>query len=181
MVFETKNVTLKDGGAAIFRSPERTDAKEMLEYLLEISTETHFILRYPEECDMSEEQEADFLEAINKSEYGVMIVCQVNGEVAGNCHLSFNRRIKTKHRASVAIALRKKYWNLGIGTLMFKEMIAFAKTRGVTQLELEYIEGNQRAQRLYEKIGFRAVAERPDAIRLKDGTLLKEVIMTMKL
>lgn len=181
MVFEEKNVTLKDGTQAIFRSPESGDARGMLDYLVDISSETHFILRYPEECDMSEEQEAGFLTAINESAYGVMIVCLVNGDIAGNCHLSFNRRIKTRHRASVAIALKQNYWNLGIGTLMFKEMIALSKARGVTRLELQYIEGNQRAKHLYEKMGFRAVAEYPDAIRLKDGTLLKEVFMALRL
>ena len=64
---------------------------------------------------------------------------------------------------------------------MFREMIAIAKNMGVLQLELDYIEGNVRAKSLYEKMGFVQVAERPDAIRLKDGQMLKEISMIRKL
>ena len=42
---------------------------------------------------------------------------------------------------------------------------------------MEFIEGNDRARYLYEKFGFRVVAEKPDAFRLKDGTMLKEFYM----
>ena len=49
------------------------------------------------------------------------------------------------------------------------------------QIELEFIEGNTRARALYEKMGFRVCGVRPDAIRLKDGTLLNEYIMIKKL
>ena len=48
-------------------------------------------------------------------------------------------------------------------------------------LELEVIEGNERAIALYKKFGFETVAEKPDAIRLKDGTSLKEITMMKKL
>lgn len=44
-------------------------------------------------------------------------------------------------------------------------------------MELEFIEGNERAQRLYEKFGFRVISERPNAFKLKDGTQLSEIYM----
>ena len=47
----------------------------------------------------------------------------------------------------------------------------------LTQLELEFIEGNTRARALYEKMGFRITGVKPNAIRLKDGTLLNEYAM----
>lgn len=45
------------------------------------------------------------------------------------------------------------------------------------QIELEFVEGNVRARQLYEKMGFRITGVRPNAIRLKDGTLLNEYTM----
>ena len=181
MLFAEKNVTLKNGQKATLRSPRPEEAAEMLEYLRDVAGETHFILREPEECTETIEQEAAFLEGINASPRNVMIVCEVDGEIAGNCQLSFGRRAKVCHRASVAIALRKKYWRFGIGTIFFEEMIAIARENGIAQMELEFIEGNDRARGLYEKMGFRVYAEHPDAIRLKDGTMLKEYRMLLKL
>jgi ribosomal protein S18 acetylase RimI-like enzyme len=64
---------------------------------------------------------------------------------------------------------------------MFQEMIALARAWGLEQLELEYMEGNERGAHLYEKMGFRTVAERPNAVRLKDGTHLREYIMQLEL
>lgn len=60
---------------------------------------------------------------------------------------------------------------------MFSEMISIAKEKGILQLEPDYMEGNERARTLYEKMGFIHVGERPDAVRLKDGTMLKEFSM----
>ena len=86
--------------------------------------------------------------------------------------------MKTKHRAIVAIALLSEYWNQGIGTRMFQELIRLAESReDVLQMELEFVEGNARARHLYEKMGFRITGVHPSAIRLKDGTLLNEYMM----
>jgi ribosomal protein S18 acetylase RimI-like enzyme len=61
---------------------------------------------------------------------------------------------------------------------MFEEMIRLAENReDVLQIELEFVEGNARARHLYEKMGFRITGVRPNAIRLKDGTLLNEYTM----
>ena len=55
------------------------------------------------------------------------------------------------------------------------------KENGILQLELDYIEENERGRRHYEKMGFVPVAERPDAFRLKDGTMRKEISMFKRL
>ena len=43
------------------------------------------------------------------------------------------------------------------------------------------MEGNICTHRLYEKMGFAAVAEHPDAFRMKDGTMRKEIWMVKRL
>ena len=102
--------------------------------------------------------------------------------MAGNCHIRWNNTIKTGHRAGIGIALLRDYWNQGIGTRMFREMIRIAEeNENLLQMELEFVEGNARARALYEKMGFRIAGIRPNAIRLKDGTLLNEYYMVREL
>lgn len=60
---------------------------------------------------------------------------------------------------------------------MFEELVAAAQNRGTEIMELEFIEGSERAKHLYEKFGFRIVSERPNAFKLKDGTYLREIYM----
>lgn len=181
MLFKEKTILLKNGKEAILRSPVVQDAEAILEALKLCASETEFIIRCPEECTETVEKEMAFLERINTSPSNVMICCWVDGEAAGNCQLHFSPRMKVRHRGSIAIGIRQKYWGLGIGTAMFREMIDIAKQWGLSQLELEFIEGNERGRRLYEKMGFHVYGERPDGVRLRDGSMRKEYMMMRKL
>lgn len=181
MIYQSKNIALKNGVEAVFRSPEASDANAMNDFLKTCFSQTDFLLRYPEEWTQTEEAEAKFLESVRMSQYTLMIVCTVNGEIAGNCTLMRNGTLKTKHRASIAIGILQKYWGFGIGTAMMGEIFSVAREQGIAQLELDYVEGNERACGLYEKMGFVHVGEKPDSIRLKDGTMLREFSMIKKL
>lgn len=183
MFFEPKAITLKDGRSAVLRSPEPDDAEEMLEFLRMISSETDFLLRSTEdEITMTLDGERAYLERAANSPDTLMICCFVGEDeasrvLAGNCALSFSSRRKTAHRASIGIALKKEFWGLGIGTALMREIDLAARERGVSQLELEFIEGNDRGRALYEKCGFRIVGIRPKAFRMSDGSLASEFIM----
>lgn len=182
MKFEAKTITLKDGRSAVLRLPTASDAEDMLNYLIETAGETEFLLAYPEERQgMTVEKEAAFIERMAQDENCLFLVCEVEGRVAGCCQVDFQTRMKTAHRGTVAIGLRKAYWGLGIGTAMFRELIDASRRRGLMILELEFIEGNTRARALYEKMGFRIVGLRPDGIRLRDGTLCNEYLMQLRL
>lgn len=179
MVINDVRFKLKDGREAVLRSPREEDVESTLEYLVISAGETDYILRYPEECGKyTPEGEKVLFEHKNASPNEAMIMCVVDGKVVGNCEISFFKGMKTKHRASIGIALISEFWNQGIGTKMFEEMIRLAENReDVLQIELEFVEGNARARHLYEKMGFRITGVRPNAIRLKDGTLLNEYTM----
>lgn len=179
MIIREFEFTLKDGRKALIRSPKEEDIPGMLDYLYRSAEETDFLLRYPEECGRyTAEGEKELFEKINASQTEAMLVCIVEGKVAGNCNISWNNRIKTRHRASVGIALLKDYWNQGIRTRFFQELIKIAeKNENLLQMELDFIEGNSRARALYEKMGFRITGVGVNAVRLKDGTLLNEYHM----
>jgi RimJ/RimL family protein N-acetyltransferase len=181
MIFKEKSIVLKDGRTCILRSPKLEDAFEMMEFIKLISGETNFILRYPEECNETVEQEEQFLLNVIQSNSVLMIIAFVDGKVAGNCQLNLKNRMKVCHRASIGIGIKKEYWNVGIGSALFKELIQFSEKLGLEQLELEFIEGNKRAQALYEKMGFVIYGERKNAIKLKDGTYLSEFLMVKSL
>ena len=183
MVFKETAFKLKDGRDALLRSPDENDAEEMLRFIIRASGETDFLMRFPEEwADFGPEQEKAFINADYYDENGMMISCVVDGRIAGNCQISFRTGMKERHRASVAIALLREFWNLGIGTRMFEELIRIAGEReGVRQIELDFIEGNSRARSLYEKMGFRITGVRPDAIRMRDGRFVNEYMMMKKL
>ena len=182
MLFQDKQIKLKDGRTALLRSPREEDARQLLDLMWTVSGETDFLIRYPEEWDLTEEQERAWIHNVRESEDVCVIVCEVDGDLAGNCEVRFHKNIKLRHRGSIGIVLLRRFWGLGIGTAMFREMIRLGELReGILQLELEFVEGNTRAQALYEKMGFRVTGFRPNAFRLKDGRVLKEYFMAKPL
>ena len=178
MIYSEKTIHLKNGQPAILRAPRAEDAAEILAYLQRACGETDFLARYPEEMRFTCEQETAYLQNTLKNPNGMMIVCTVDGVIAGNCEIVFLNTQKTMHRANVMIGLLQEYWGLGIGSAMFSELIEAARSRGgIRQLELEMIEGNTRAMALYRKMGFTVVSEFPDAYLRKDGSYAKAIYM----
>lgn len=182
MKIEDFEFQLKDGRTALVRSPRVEDIPGTLEYLYTTAGETEFLLRYPEECGKYTPQgEKAFFDRVNESANEAMLVCRVEEKVVGTCQISWSEGIKTRHRANVAIAILKDYWGQGIGTRLFQEMIRLAEANeNILQMELDFVEGNSRARALYEKMGFRITGIKPDAIRLKDGTMLNDYSMVRK-
>ena len=183
MIFSETEIQMKNGRKALLRSPCEDDAEEMLRFIRKASGETDFLMAYPEEyADFTLEQEKAFLSSNCNNKNGLMIACVVDGRIAGSCQISFRTGMKDRHRASVAIALLKEFWNQGIGTRMFEELFRAAGERGgIRQIELDFIEGNSRARGLYEKMGFRITGVKPDAIRMKDGSFVNEYMMLKRL
>lgn len=179
MIFKEKTITLKNGKTAILKTPEINDAEKMLNYIKNVCGETDFLLRYPEEWNgVSLESEEKWISGLRSSDTALAIACYIDGDVAGNCEINFCQIKKMAHRASVHIAIRKKYWALGIGSAMFSELMEAARGHTGTEIvELDFLEGNDRARALYEKFGFRVVSERPNAFKLKDGRYLSEFYM----
>ena len=177
MYFAPKEIKLKDGRTALLRSPLPSDAAAALEYLKVTASETPYLLRTPEECTLTVAEEEQYLSHIPANPNYAMILCYVDGRLAGNCQIVRKTKLKNRHRATIGIAIVKDFWNLGIGTAMFKEMTAIAENWGILQMELEVFEGNDRAIALYRKMGFETVSHVPNAARMPDGTFLKEYLM----
>ena len=178
MVIEEKKVILKNGQICILRSPRIDDAAQMIEYLKNSAGETDFLLRYPEEVNITVEQEREMLQWYLESKKDVMIVAEIDGEVVGTCSFSqVGKKIRVRHRCSVGIALCQREWGLGIGTALLELLITKAAECGYEQMEFDVVSRNVRAIHLYEKMGFIKCGIRPNAIRHKDGTYDDDIIM----
>jgi ribosomal protein S18 acetylase RimI-like enzyme len=179
MLYNEKKITLKNGHIVTLRNALVEDASRLLSFVRQLASETEYILTYPEEYDsMTIESEEAFINRTFQSPNDLMITCLSNdGAIIANCHMSYKTKLKNKHRAVMGIGILKAYWNLGLGQTLISEMVRVAKSDNIEQLELEVIETNDRGIRLYEKMGFVTTSFIPNAIKLKDGRILKEFYM----
>ena len=174
MIFEKIEFALKDKRKVNISSPTYDDAQGLIDLLKQDSCESDFVITYPEEWENTtvETEKAIFDRNIN-SPNELLLLARDGDRVIACSHLSFGTYIKTKHRSFVTIQIAKDYWGQGLGTKIFEEFIKVAEARKeITQMELSFIEGNARARALYEKMGFVITAKKPNAIKLKDGTML---------
>ncbi len=182
MKFPERKIILKDGRTCILRPTAPEDATEMIEYMKETSAETPWLLRYPDEVTYTPESEKEILSRILEDPSSVMMVARVDGKVAGNCSISgIGAKRKIRHRCSMAVALYRAYWHLGIGTAMIEYLAELAKQIGYEQMDLEVVAENEQAQALYRKCGFIESGCRYHALKFDDGSCHDEILMYREL
>lgn len=181
MIYQRKEFVLKNGTKLILKSPEQSDAKMLLNQIVKTTSQTDYLLSTPNDFDEDISKEEEFISRFNESN-DYLICAYVDGIIVGNSALKFLKHAKDKHRAKVGIAIMKEYWGLGIGSIMFDEIIDIAKnTSGIEQIELDggVIAENKRAISLYTKKGFVKTGTIPHELKLNDGTYLDGILMTL--
>ncbi|WP_029232892.1 GNAT family N-acetyltransferase [Butyrivibrio sp. VCB2006] len=178
MKFEEKKIQLKDGRTCTLKPNTSEYAQDMIDYLKKTSAETPFLLRNPDEVQYTLDGEKEILDRLYNDPNSVMMIAIVGGKVAGNSSINgMGDKRKIKHRCSMAIALYEEYWGLGIGSAMIEYLTSLAKEIGYSQMELEVVANNERAQALYKKCGFVEYGRRPNALKFDDGSYNDEILM----
>lgn len=173
MIFNEKTIFLKNGKPATLKTPCAEDAEKLLGNMKTACQETDFLTHYPDYWDekFSVEKEKEWIQKARDSENNMVITCYVDGRPVGNCDITFYNGCKNFHRAGIGISIIKEYWNLGIGSAMFEELIKAAEDRDGTEIvELDFVEGNDRGKALYKKFGFKIISVKPNYFKLKNGT-----------
>lgn len=68
----------------------------------------------------------------------------------------------------------------GLGSALLNRVLTLAKALGYEQLELEVIDGNDRALGLYQRMGFVQTGRMPNAFRYDNGTCRDEIQMVRR-
>jgi RimJ/RimL family protein N-acetyltransferase len=182
MRFDPIKVNDKLGREVVLRNAEPSDAEALIRYLRRTAGETSFLIREPDEITLTVEQERNFIQSKIDADRELMLIASIGGRQIGNCSLmSVGGFRRYHHRCEVAIALYQEYCGAGIGRIMLETVLDVAKSCGYEQAELEVIAGNERAIRLYQKLGFREYGRFPDNMKYADGSYVDSIWMMKKL
>lgn len=161
----------KKGRTITLRSGEVSDAKALIQYMKDTAGESRFLLRSPEEITFTPEREAAFILNCKEEAGNLMLVAEADGALVGTCSFApVGTAGRVRHRCSAAIALYQAFWGAGIGTAMFRALLAEAKKAGYEQAELEVASESRHAIALYERVGFQKYGTLPRFFRYADGT-----------
>ena len=151
----------------VVREATAKDAKELIRHLKAIGGESDNLSFGQDEFSATPEQEEMFLENIHNDKTSVFFVACKDGEIVGNGSLSGMPR-RMSRRAELSIAVRKRYWGQGIGSMLMKALIQYAKDNGIEIINLDVRKDNEQAIRLYEKFGFRHIGTSPAYFKIEE-------------
>lgn len=172
--------TLIDNRELILRSPRLGDEEGLINQIKQVDKETKFLAREEGEFSFTMEQEYDFINHCLEDDKRFFIIAEVGDEIVGTCAASLVSSGKRfMHRASLGIAISKKYWKLGIGNKMMETCINWCKENDIEQLELDVVKGNSKAKMMYEKWGFEVSGIKRHAMKYSDGAYADEYNMVL--
>ena len=99
----------------------------------------------------------EWSEALSTSSPGINLVIELEEAIVGFCVYGPARDSDLSHENSgelVALNISPNYWSMGLGSELIKHVISDSDKRMWQSLYLWVLEGNSRARRLYEYMGF---------------------------
>lgn len=167
--------------SVLIQSPSKQDGAALLSYMKQMAIESDFMVRYPEECTYTLEQEEALIAKMKASPKEAFITAFINGELVGNASLhSVDTYKKLCHRSSLGIGILQKGQGIGLGNLLMDEIIELAKQLDYEQLELSVSADNIKALSLYKKKGFQVCGRIPHGFKLKNDRYA-DLIMMIKM
>ena len=165
--------------SVLIRNAEIEDGENIIEHIKIVDEETIFLSREAGEFQTEKEQEQRLISKWNASNHDLFLVAEVDGELAGTCGLCGDHRKRYVHRVDISIAIKKKFWGMGIGKNMLEEAIKWGKQNNLKRIELEVDTENMRAIILHTNLGFHVEGTIERERRLADGSYRNSYIMSM--
>lgn len=156
-----------------------TDATNLIKVMEKLNKETPFLVVNPYALMMSPDAMAHEIGYIFE-EHNQLILLALDGEsIVGVATVTSSEEAPLKHIGEVGISILKDYWGMGLGQLMLEDIVFWGQSSTVTRrLEIKVQQRNQRAIRLYEKIGFQEEGIIRHGVLSEDNELLDVKLMS---
>ncbi|MCX7883663.1 MAG: GNAT family N-acetyltransferase [Caloramator sp.] len=163
----------------IIRPATIDDAEALINYMNVIGGESDFLTFGPKELNITLDAEKSILEGFINKDNSLFIVAVLDGKIIGSLSFSGGGRKRLAHAGEFGVSVLKEFWGKGIGKELIRYLIDWAKeTKVIRKINLRTRIDNERAIRLYKKLGF----EEEGIIRrefLIDGKFYDTLMMGM--
>jgi len=176
-----KEIKLISGEILHLGEPLLEDAAAMVTYAKKVGDETDNLTFDGADFKVTVKQEEAFIKMHKKEENHLCLISKIDNEIVGMLSISGSNRKRCKHIGEFGISIMKKHWGKQIGTIMLEDMIEWAKKHGhVTKIDLSVLKKNERAVRLYERLGFKHEGTRSRA-SFQGGKYLDTYLMGLEI
>jgi L-amino acid N-acyltransferase YncA len=168
-----KSVSLEDGASVTLRPLLKRDEAALREYFGSLPPEDRMCLKE----DVTDPKIIE--KWIYELDYDAILplIALHNGNIVGDATLHFNPIGWTKHQGEVRLTTSTQYRVRGLGTIMVQNLIDIASQIGLEQIHIEIPPVLDKAFYLFEKMGFKEVANLPGFVRDLEGKESDLVLM----
>ena len=168
-----KSLSLEDGTPVILRPLLKVDEAALREYFGSLPPEDRLCLKE----DVTDPKVIE--NWIYELEYDTVLplIALHNGNIVGDATLHFNPIGWTKHQAEVRLTTSTQYRVRGLGTILVQNLIDIATRLGLEQISIEIPPVLDKAFYLFEKMGFKEVANLKGFVKDLEGKESDLVLM----
>ncbi|HDR4297835.1 TPA: GNAT family N-acetyltransferase [Bacillus anthracis] len=162
----------------MIRLAKETDAEAIMDIRKEIilsKTTTKFFIVSPKKLPNDTNAEREKIRKSNEKG-NLYIVYEIDNKVVG--FLLFNRYELDRLRHAGTMGIKEAYCNQGIGTKLIEFLIRWAKEQnGLEKICLGVVSVNDRAIKVYKRMGFVEEGRQRKRIKYEDGSYGDDVLM----
>ncbi len=154
----SKEHFLRDGSPVYIRPIKPDDKQRLLDGFHRMSRESVYSRFFTNKQELTE-KELRFLTEVDFNHH-VAIVAEIHNSDDGNkADIGIARYVEIMDKgperiAEVAFAVDEKYQHLGVGSLLFKQLVNIAKKKGITKLVAELLLNNKGMLKILKQSGF---------------------------
>ncbi len=146
---------LKDGRQVTIRAIRPEDKGRMADALREVSPESLYRRTFSAKRDLSDDDLRQLTEVDFENVVALVAVMNegAQGRIVGGGRYIQTGPSRAVRKAEVAFLTDDAYQGLGIGSRIFKHLIAIARDSGITQFEAEVLPSNEGMLKLFTRSG----------------------------
>ncbi|RFU70601.1 GNAT family N-acetyltransferase [Peribacillus saganii] len=176
-MYINKQEFIVNGLKHTIRSAIAEDANQLSDLRLQIDGETENLDRAKGEAFIDAQGFEQIIKKDTENPRNIFLVAVVDGRIVGFSRCEGSHLNRFSHKVEFGIAVLKEFWGFGIGKSLLKQSIAWADANGIKKITLHVLETNEKAIRLYEKLGFEEEGVLKNDRVLSDGKYYNTVIM----
>ncbi|WP_281239935.1 GNAT family N-acetyltransferase [Flavobacterium praedii] len=177
--FKHQILELKNQKLVTIRQAEIDDAEKLLNCIKTYIPQSDYIPKLGQEIKMTIEQEKEWINSFLTNDNSLLLVAEYDNEIIGNIDLTGNRRKIMEHTAVIGMGILKEWRNSGLGRILLKSTIEWAKHNSIVELIwLQVYTENELGLNLYRKMGFEESGIIKNFFK-QDGRYFDNLTMTM--
>jgi RimJ/RimL family protein N-acetyltransferase len=168
----------KDGKTFTIRTPDESDAANIIAYSKILFTSTDQVLTTLPEYTITLENEKIWLNALNESPTSAVFIADLDSQIIGLLFFMGNTKIKNAHTGEFGVSVHPGFQGVGIGRMLIVTLLNWAKNNSLLEkVYLNVFATNRHAIKLYKDLGFIEEGRHIKAIKQPTGEYVDTIQM----